>query len=633
MPNKEPGAIRQLFAFVGERNSKMRISILLAVLGEMFGIVPFLMVALLADELYRGTATIQRVLFFSGIAAICQLIKMLLTWRSSLMSHKISFTILKNIREAITDRMAKVPMGVMLETPTGTFKNLIVDNVAKLEDSMAHFMPELPSNIAAPLCSILLIFILDWRMGLASLITIPLGILFFAAMMRGYGPRMENYMRSANDMNSSLVEYVSGIQVIKAFNRSASSYGKYSKSVNYFHDSTMEWWSQCWFWNAAARAVLPSTLLGTLPVGAWLYMEGTLSLPVFLISLVVPLGFVAPLMKVSEAMEQVSMIKGNLEQVTAFLKTPELVRPSEPVSLGERTYQFEDVHFGYKETEVLHGISFQTRPGTMTAIVGPSGSGKSTIAKLMAGFWDVTSGSVRFGGQDIRQIPFEQLMGEISYVAQDNFLFDKSFRENIRMGNPAATDEEVEDAAKAANCHDFIMQLEQGYDTLAGNAGDRLSGGERQRITIARAMLKPSSVVILDEATAYADPENEALIQQAISKLVAGKTLIVVAHRLNTIRNADQILVVANGNIAGRGTQEELLRECPIYQKMWQDYAGTIEEADLKGGVEILFQWFYDVRCFLDFITFRKSYTYYYSTSLWCCIRKCYRTLFLPMDV
>lgn len=586
MPNKEPGAIRQLFAFVGERNSKMRISILLAVLGEMFGIVPFLMVALLADELYRGTATIQRVLFFSGIAAICQLIKMLLTWRSSLMSHKISFTILKNSREAITDRMAKVPMGVMLETPTGTFKNLIVDNVAKLEDSMAHFMPELPSNIAAPLCSILLIFILDWRMGLASLITIPLGILFFAAMMRGYGPRMENYMRSANDMNSSLVEYVSGIQVIKAFNRSASSYGKYSKSVNYFHDSTMEWWSQCWFWNAAARAVLPSTLLGTLPVGAWLYMEGTLSLPVFLISLVVPLGFVAPLMKVSEAMEQVSMIKGNLEQVTAFLKTPELVRPSEPVSLGERTYQFEDIHFGYKETEVLHGISFQTRPGTMTAIVGPSGSGKSTIAKLMAGFWDVTSGSVRFGGQDIRQIPFEQLMGEISYVAQDNFLFYKSIRENIRMGNPAATDEEVEDAAKAANCHDFIMQLEQGYDTLAGDAGDRLSGGERQRITIARAMLKPSSVVILDEATAYADPENEALIQQAISKLVAGKTLIVVAHRLNTIRNADQILVVANGNIAGCGTQEELLWECPIYQKMWQDYAGTIEEADLKGGVE-----------------------------------------------
>ena len=575
MKSTEPGAIRQLFAFVGESNGKMHLSIFLAVLGELFGMGPFLMVAVLADALYRGTATPMLVLPLCGGAAVCQIIKMLLTWQSSLISHKISFTILKNIREAITDRMAKVPMGVMLETPTGTFKNLIVDNVAKLEDSMAHFMPELPSNIAAPLCSILLIFLLDWRMGLAALVTIPLGTLFFAAMMRGYGPRMENYMRSANEMNSALVEYVNGIQVIKAFNRSASSYGKYADSVRYFHDSTMAWWSQCWLWNAAARAVLPSTLLGTLPVGACFYMVGSLSLPVFLVALVVPLGFIAPLMKVSEAMEQVSMIKGNLGQVTAFLKTPELVRPTEPADLGERAYQFDDVHFAYKEAEVLHGISFQTQPGTMTAIVGPSGSGKSTIAKLMAGFWDATSGTIRFGGQDIRNIPFGQLMSEISYVAQDNFLFDKSIRENIRIGNPEASNEQVETVAKAANCHDFIMQLEQGYDTMAGDAGDRLSGGERQRITIARAMLKQASVIILDEATAYADPENEALIQQAISKLVAGKSLIVVAHRLNTIRNADQILVVANGEIVGRGTHEEILQDCPLYRKMWQDYAGS----------------------------------------------------------
>ena len=505
MKSKEPGAIRQLFAFVGESSGKMRFSIFLAVLGELFGMGPFLMVAVLADALYRGTATPMLVLPLCGGAAVCQIIKMLLTWQSSLISHKISFTILKNIREAITDRMAKVPMGVMLETPTGTFKNLIVDNVAKLEDSMAHFMPELPSNIAAPLCSILLIFLLDWRMGLAALVTIPLGTLFFAAMMRGYGPRMENYMRSANEMNSALVEYVNGIQVIKAFNRSASSYGKYADSVRYFHDSTMAWWSQCWLWNAAARAVLPSTLLGTLPVGAWFYMEGSLSLPVFLVALVVPLGFIAPLMKVSEAMEQVSMIKGNLGQVTAFLKTPELVRPTEPADLGERAYQFDDVHFAYKEAEVLHGISFPTQPGTMTAIVGPSGSGKSTIAKLMAGFWDATSGTIRFGGQDIRNIPFGQLMSEISYVAQDNFLFDKSIRENIRIGNPEASDEQVETAAKAANCHDFIMQLEQGYDTMAGDAGDRLSGGERQSITIARAMLKQASVIIKDSSEIPSD--------------------------------------------------------------------------------------------------------------------------------
>ncbi|VIB43784.1 transport protein, ATPase and permease [Clostridioides difficile] len=575
MKTKKSGTIKQLFAFVGESNDMMKVSIFLAVLGEIIGMIPFLMVALLADAFYNGTASIQNIALYCGIAALCQVLKMILTWRSSLISHKISFTILKNIRIAITDRMTTVPMGVMLETPTGTFKNLIVDNVAKLEDSMAHFMPELPSNIAAPFCCILLIFILDWRMGLASLLTIPLGILFFVAMMRGYGPRMENYMKSANEMNDSLVEFVNGIQIIKAFNRSASSYGKYAKSVHYFHDSTEDWWSQCWFWNAAAKAVLPSTLLGTLPIGALLYMQEKLSLPVLMVSLIVPLGFTAPLMKVSEAMDQVSMIKGNLERVTSFLKTPEMVRPKKPVSLNERSYQFENVHFAYKDIEVLHGISFQTSPGTMTAIVGPSGSGKSTIAKLMAGFWDATSGIIRFGDQDIRNIPLEQMMKEVSYVAQDNFLFDRTIRDNIRIGNPDATDEQVETVAKVANCHDFIMQLEHGYDTMAGDAGDRLSGGERQRITIARAMLKQSSVVILDEATAYADPENEALIQQAISKLVAGKTLIVVAHRLNTIRNADQILVVNDGKIIGRGTHQELLQDCPLYREMWLDYSDS----------------------------------------------------------
>lgn len=573
MKSKEPGAIRQLFMFVGHGKGKMKFSILMAVLGELFGMIPFLMLAMLASSFYSRTSTTKSIIILAGIAALCQCIKAFLTWKSSLMSHRISFTILQNIRESIADKMAKVPMGIMLETPSGSFKNLIVDNVAKLEDSMAHFVPELTSYITAPLCSILLIFILDWRMGLASLITVPIGALFFAAMMSGYTSRMENYMYSANEMNSSLVEYVNGIQVIKAFNRSSSSYGQYSKAVNYFHDCTMEWWSTCWLWNAASRAVLPSTLLGTLPIGALLYMNHSISLPILMICLIVPLGFIGPLMKVSEAMEQISMIKGNLEQVTAFLKTPELHRPAAPVTLTEPAFEFDHVCFSYNKKEVLHHISFKTEPKTMIAIVGPSGSGKSTIAKLMAGFWDAASGTVYFGEQDIRNIPFEQLMSEISYVAQDNFLFDRTIRDNIRMGNLTAANEEIEAVAKAANCHDFIMQLEKGYDTMAGDAGDRLSGGERQRITIARAMLKKASVVILDEATAYADPENEAIIQEAISKLISGKTLIVVAHRLNTILNADQILVVADGKIVGRGTQKELLENCPAYKKMWEDYS------------------------------------------------------------
>ena len=570
-----------LLSFARPCRRLLAASVGLAVLGVASGMVPYFAVSYMIVDLYAGTATPGSLFLFALIALLGQAGRVALGTGSTVLSHRAAFAILKGIRTDIAAKLSRMPLGSVIETPSGKLKTLIVDTVEKMEVPLAHLIPELTSNLLVPLFMAAYLFWLDWRMALLALATFPVGLFCYMAMTKDYAERYATVQDAGKGMNAAIVEYINGIEVIKAFNRSAASYGKYADSVRYFHDSTMAWWSQCWLWNAAARAVLPSTLLGTLPVGAWLYMEGSISLHVFLVALVVPLGFIAPLMKVSEAMEQVSMIKGNLEQVTAFLKTPELVRPTEPAELGERCYQFEDVHFAYNEAEILHGISFQTQPGTMTAIVGPSGSGKSTIAKLMAGFWDVTSGTVHFGGQDIRSIPFGQLMGEISYVAQDNFLFDKSIRENIRMGNPDASDEEVEAAAKAANCHDFIMQLEQGYDTMAGDAGARLSGGERQRITIARAMLKQASVIILDEATAYADPENEALIQQAISKLVVGKSLIVVAHRLNTIRNADQILVVANGEIVGRGIQEELLQSCPLYRKMWQDYTGSTE-----GGAE-----------------------------------------------
>lgn len=567
MKAKAQNPLMALFSFIGDRKSKMTYSVILAILGEVCGIIPFIMVAGIAAQIFENTATVQSVALMAGGALAAQLLRSFLTWRSSLMSHDAAFSMLKSIRTAVAEKMRKVPMGVMLETPSGKFKNLIVDNVARLEDAVGHVIPEMTSNIAAPLLCMILIFALDWRMGLASLITIPLGFVFFFGMMRGYSEKMANYLKAGNDMNSALVEYVNGIQVIKAFGRSAGSFDKYSGSVNYFHHSVVSWYKQSWFWMAGAKAVMPSTLLGTLPIGALLYMNGSLSLSTFIACIIVPLGFIAPLMKIAMAGEEITMMSGSLGEITAFLQTPELKRPDTPAALQGHSYSFENVSFSYDDKkEVLHDITFRTIPGTMTAIVGSSGSGKSTIAKLMAGFWDATSGVVRYGGQDIQQIPFEQLMEEVSYVAQDNFLFDKSIRENIRMGNPQATDEEVIEVAKAAHCHDFILQLENGYDTLAGDAGDKLSGGERQRVTLARAMLKNSPVIILDEATSSVDPENEHELLEAIRELTKNKTLITIAHRLTTVRDADQIVVVDQGRIVQNGTHNELVRQDGMYR-------------------------------------------------------------------
>ncbi|MDO4355185.1 MAG: ABC transporter ATP-binding protein [Clostridia bacterium] len=588
MKNKQENPLKVLFSFAGEAKGRMTLSVMLAIAGELFGMAPYFAVALLARQIYGQTATVESAAVIALTAAVCMAMRALLSGLSSMRSHGIAFTILKNIRCAIADKMARVPMGVMLETPSGAFKTLLVDNVGRLEDIIAHMVPEFPSNLSAPLLSIALVFCMDWRMGLASLITVPLSLVFMVGMMQGYSEKMATYLRSGNEMNAALVEYVGGIQVIKAFGQGKKSFGHFADSVNFFHDSTLAWWRQSWFWMAGFKAVLPSTLLGTLPVGALLYMRGEIELAVFLACIIIPIGFIAGLMRFGFGLEQLTYMSANLKPIQEFLATPEQRRPETPVDLGERAFVFSHVGFSYDgRTDVLHDVNFTAAPGQVTAIVGPSGSGKSTIAKLMAGFWDATAGTVRFGGQRIQDIPFDQLMGEISYVAQDNFLFDKSIRDNIRMGKPSATDAEIEAAAKAANCHDFIMALEDGYDTLAGDAGDRLSGGERQRITIARAMLKPSTVVILDEATAYADPESEAQIQQALNRLVRGKTLIVVAHRLSTIQNADQILVIDRGRLVARGTQAELLDGCPLYRALWAQHisAADIEREEAKAHV------------------------------------------------
>lgn len=574
---QQPNAFGKLFYFMRDDKPKMAVSLLLACLGEIVGMIPYLVIALLAARLLEGTLIVQDAVLLAAAAAAAHVIRFFCTWRSSMMSHRIAFKALQNMRDAMAEKMARVPMGTIIDTPTGTFKNRFIDNVNQLEDAIAHFMPELPSNVFGPLLAMVVVFVIDWRMGLAGLATLPLGVLFYLGMMRGYKEKMQRYITSEQKMNSSLVEYVNGIQVIKAYQRTASSYGAFSESVAEYHDSTLAWYRQSWIWMAAIRAVMPCTLLAGVPLGVLFMADGSLTLPAFLACIVIPMGFIGPALKMAQAGSQISRMSICLDVIWDFLQEPELSRPAERVGLQGTSFEFDDVSFAYhKGAEVLHGISFATHPGTVTAIVGPSGSGKSTIAKLMAGFWDATGGTIRFGGADVRQIPFTQLMENISYVSQDTFLFDCSLIENIRLGKPDATDEQVRAAAHAAGCHEFISALPDGYDTGAGEAGECLSGGEKQRIAIARAILKDAPVVILDEATAYADPENEAYVERAISELVRGKTLVTIAHRLSTVKNADCILVVDSGRIVGRGTHEQLLESCPLYARMWSEHIRTI---------------------------------------------------------
>ena len=576
-----PSAFAKLFYFMRPDKGKMILSLALACIGEAFGMVPYIVVGLLAAGLMEGALTLSMAAWLCVAAAFGQVAKFFFTWRSSMMSHGIAFKALRTMREMMAEKMARVPMGTIVDTPTGTFKNRFIDNVNQLEDAIAHFMPELPSNVFAPVLAMAIVFAVDWRMGLAGIATIPLGILFYLGMMRGYKEKMARYIASEQAMNATLVEYVNGIQVIKAFGRSASSYGSFSQAVAEYHDSTLAWFRQSWVWMALVKAVVPCTLLVSLPLGVWLLSTGQLGLPAFMVCISIPLGFIGGVLKFAQAASQISRMDACLNVIWDFLGLPELTRPHERVELSGDSFSFENVSFSYHEgAEVLRDVSFQTKPGSITAIVGPSGSGKSTVAKLMAGFWDAGGGEIRYGGHDVRDIPFGQLMEHVAYVAQDTFLFDRTIADNIRMGRPDATDAEVEEAARAAGAYEFIERLPQGFDTPAGEAGARLSGGERQRITIARAMLKNADVVILDEATAYADPENEALVERAISELVAGKTLVTIAHRLSTITGADQIIVMDAGRIIARGRHGDLLASCPLYARMWADHRNAAPDAN-----------------------------------------------------
>lgn len=551
-------------------------AIVSAVVGTLGGIVPFYAAAQVIVGIVGSHRDIAYYLLWCGIGLAGYLVKTLFYNLALSMSHRATFSILKDIRRQVLEKLPKLPLGTVMDTSSGKIKQIVVDQIDSMETTLAHLLPEMTSNIIAPLCVVIYLFVLDWRMALISLISIPVGMAFMMTVMGGYGKDFEGAVQTTQAMNETIVEYIGGIEVIKAYNQGKNSYAKFSDRVKANASYYYNWMHRCQFKMSMAYAIVPATLITVLPAG-WLFCRaGSLSVETFLTCVILSLSIAGPLLADMGFVDNLAKAGTTVGSVDEILQSPEQRHATTPVALGNPDIVLDKVSFGYhNDKEILHNISLNIPAGSMTALVGPSGSGKSTIAKLIAGFWDVTSGSIYISGKDEKEIPLTQLYDQVAFVSQENYLFDDTVRENIRMGRLVATDKEVEAAAKAAGCDAFIRKLEKGYDTNVGGGGAHLSGGERQRIAIARAMLKNAPVVILDEATAYIDPENEAIIQQAVAKLVEGRTVIVIAHRLSTITGADQIVVVKDGKITATGTHDALLDSCPLYKSMWQAHIGA----------------------------------------------------------
>lgn len=547
-------------------------STLLATLGVASGMIPYFCAAAIIRRLLSGQTAFSSCLPWCLGALAGYAGKVLFSSLSTAMSHTATYHTLRDLRKNLIAKLSRVPMGTILDTPSGQYKTTIVDRVEGMEPTLAHLIPEMTSNLLVPLAILIYLIALNWRMALASLVTLILGMLFASGSAKTYAAKWDGAVKAGHSMANAIVEYVGGIQVVKAFSQSAGSYRKYADAVNYNAGYYVQWMRESQIYMAGWSAVIPAVLVTILPTGLWLWAGGSLEAADFLTIIILSLGLTGPIIAAMSFVDDLAVVGTNTKEIADILDAPELVRPDTRASLQGTDIELKNVSFSYTREggPVLEHISLKIRPGTVTALVGPSGSGKSTIAKLIAGFWDVTGGSILLGGTDLRNIPLEQLNTQIAYVSQDNYLFDRTVRDNIRMGRPGAADAEVEAVSRAAGCDEFIRRLEKGYDTVCGGGGGHLSGGEKQRISIARAMLKNAPIVILDEATASIDPENEAEIQRALSALTKGKTLIVIAHRLSTIANADNIVVIKDGKIAGQGRQEELLAACPLYASMWK---------------------------------------------------------------
>ena len=571
---KKRGLLSWVLEFAGRKRAYFGGSVVLAMFGVAASFLPYLVIAKIVEQLLAGNREWEYYLKQVLLMGLYWLIRMTLHSLSTSLSHAATFTVLGGIRKQLCEKLSKIPLGSVLDDNSGSYKNIIVERVDSMETTLAHIVPEFTANILLPIVMFIYILTIDWRLGLANFVGAVIGLIFMAVMMYKSRGGYELSVQKTKKLNDTAVEYINGIEVIKAFGKTGSSYEKFVTAAREGADVFIDWMRRCIWPQAGTMTFLPATFLGVLPIGLILVKNGSLSPEDFITCIILSTGLITPLVVAFSYTDDLLKMGTIFGEVTEILEREDMVRPAEVTKNPNGSdIVLKDVRFTYKDKEVLHGIDMEIRQGEVAAIVGPSGSGKSTIARLIDSLWDVDSGTITYGGVNIKDLPLEYYTSRIAYVAQDNYLFDMSVKENIRLGRAGASDEDVINAAKATGCHDFILGLENGYDTIVGGAGGHLSGGERQRICIARAMLKDAPVVILDEATAYTDPENEALVQMSVAKLVKGRTLIVIAHRLSTIVDADRIFVIKDGNVEAQGTQEELLGSCELYRKMWEAHS------------------------------------------------------------
>lgn len=582
---KKRGWFSYLLGYAAGSKGKLLCATCLSVISVVAGLLPYFCMYRIIEQFILETQTTRTIIFWCMLALAAYVVKIVFFGLSTGLSHYAAYHILERLRLRVADRFLHAPLGEVMAHSIGEIKNIMVDKIEDIEPPLAHMIPEGSGHIALPVFSLFSLALIDWRVALASLITLPFSFVCMALTFQISGQNFDKYNKSNAAMSSTIVEYVEGIEVIKAFGRSGASYEKFAKSIQDYKTFVVEWLSSTWITFKLAFALFPSTLLGTLPVSLFLAAGGSITEAQAALCVMLSMSMVTSLAKLEVFGNSIKQIQLTVEELQTYLDMKRLPEPQNPAVLSGYGVELRDVRFSYTAggEEVLHGIDMELPEGSFTALVGPSGGGKSTVAKLIARFWDVTGGEIRIGGVRLSDMTLSQLSDTVSFVTQDNFLFGCSLKENIRLGNPKADDEAVFAAAKAACCEEFIRKLPMGYDTPAGEAGKRLSGGEKQRIAIARMMLKNAPIVILDEATAFTDPENEDKIQRSIAALAKGKTLLVIAHRLSTIRNADNIVVLKEGQILTQGKQQALLEECQLYQEMWEAHIGAKAWA-LSGG-------------------------------------------------